>query len=260
MPTLYLVPTPLGDSDDITLRALRILREVRAIATDSPMDTQALLDRSGIQTPIIAYDAALAALSDRDMALVAASGTPGIGDTAQEIVREAIARGIRVEPLPGASAAITALVLSGLPTDAFVCVGALPDNLSAYARERETMIFVTSSVTTALNRLLASLGDRLVCAAAALTQPNEIVFRGTTGEALAYFHDQPAPGSVVLVVAGAPPQVEAAWDEARVRADLRARLAAGEPLKLAAKAVASSAGWDRRAVYALGVDEKRNTP
>ncbi|MFN8450631.1 MAG: SAM-dependent methyltransferase [Anaerolineae bacterium] len=260
MPTLYLVPTPLGDPDDITLRALRILREVRAIATDSPTDTQALIDRHGISTMIIDYDSALAALPDGDVALVTASGTPGIGDAAHEIVRAAIARGIRVEPLPGASAEITALVLSGLPTDAFVCVGALPDDLNSLALERDTMIFVTSSVTTALDRLLASLGDRRVCVAAALTQPGEIVFRGTTDEALAYFGDQPAPGSVVLVVAGAPPQVEAAWDEARVRAELRARLAAGEPLKLAAKAVASAAGWDRRVVYALGVDEKRNPP
>lgn len=260
MPTLYLVPTPLGDPDDITLRALRILREVRAIATDSPMDTQALLDRCGIHTPIITYGDALAALHDGDVALVTASGTPGIGDAAQEIVSAAIARGIRVEPLPGASTEITALVLSGLPTDAFVCVSALPDDLNSLALERETMIFVTSSVTIALNRLLGSLGDRRVCVAAALTQPNGIVFRGTTNEALAYFDAQPAPGSVVLVVAGAPPQVEAAWDETRVRAELRARLAAGEPLKLAAKAVAAAAGWDRRAVYALGVDEKRNPP
>ncbi len=260
MTTLYLVPTPLGDPDDITLRALRILGETRAVASPDPPATQTLLDHHHIDTPIISYDAALEALGAGDVALVAASGTPGIDDAAQAIVQEAVVRGVRVEPLPGASAAITALVLSGLPTNAFVYAGALPNDLSAYAHERETMIFVTSSVTTALERLTAALGDRRICAAAGLSLPSEIVYRGVASAALAYFRDQPASGEVVLVVAGAPPVVEAAWDEARVRVELRARLAAGEALKQAAKAVAAAAGWDRRTVYALGVDEKRNRP
>ena len=260
MTTLYLVPTPFGDPDDITLRALRILGEVRAVATPDASATRALLDHHRIDTPIIPYDAALEALGAGDVALVAASGTPGIGDAAQTIVREAAARGIRVEPLPGASAAITALVLSGLPTTAFVYVGAPPDDLSAYADEHETMLFVTGSVTTSLERLIAALGDRRVCAAAELSLPGEIVYRGAASAALAYFRDQPTSGEVILVVAGAPPVVEAAWDEARVRAELRKRLATGEPLRQAAKAVAAATGWDRRTVYALGVDEKRNTP
>lgn len=259
MTTLYLVPTPLGNPDDITLRTLRILGEVSTIAADDFDAARALLDQHDIATPIITYDAALDALNAGDVALVAASGTPGIGDAAQEIVREAIARGIRAEPMPGASAAITALVLSGLPTDAFVYVGALPNDLNTLVDERDTMIFVTESVTSALDRLMM-LGDRRICVTAALTQPNEIVFRGTVSEALAFFDEHVTPGIATLVVEGTPPQIEAAWDEARVRAELRERLTAGEPLKLAAKAIASVAGWDRRAVYALGVDEKRNTP
>jgi 16S rRNA (cytidine1402-2'-O)-methyltransferase len=266
MTTLYLVPTPLGDPDDITLRALRILREVSAVAASDAQAAQALLDYHGISTPIIGYDRALDALDHGDVALVAASGTPGIGGAAPEIVRMAIARGIRVEPLPGASAEITALVLSGLPTDAFVYVGALPDDFSRYVHERATMMFTAEDVISALERLLAVFGDRRICIAAALTQPNEIVFRGMISGAITYFRDhRDDVGAwrampLQIVVEGAPPKVEAAWDDAQVRAALREHLAAGDPLKLAAKTVAAAAGWDRRAVYALGVDEKRNKP
>ena len=119
MPTLYLVPTPLGDPDDITLRALRILREVGAVASDDAKSVQHLFDSHQITTQILPYSDVFGALDQGDVALVSKTGTPGIGDAAQEIVIEAIARGIRVEPLPGANAAITALVLSGLPTEAF---------------------------------------------------------------------------------------------------------------------------------------------
>ena len=188
MPILYLVPTPLGDPDDITLRALRILREVSAIAAADPAITRALLDHHSIATPIIAYDEALAALDRGDLALVATAGTPGIDDAAHEIVREAIARSIRVEPLPGASAAITALVLSGLPTDAFIYVGALPDDGSRFAHERDTMIFSTDDLIPMLEKLRSALGNRRVCVTTDLTQPDEIIYRGMISDALIRFH------------------------------------------------------------------------
>ena len=263
MSTLYLVPTPLGDPDDITLRALRILREVRAIATTK--DDQViknLLDAQAISTQIIPSTSVLDTLALGDVAVVAKAGTPGLGDAAHDLVVEALARGIRVEPLPGASAEITALVLSGLPTDAFVYVGTLSDDLSLYAHEHNTLIFTTRSVTAALQRLLAALGDRRVCLTARLTQPDETIYRGMLSHALT--DDRSllfAEGDMietVIVVEGAAEEVAEAWDESRVRLALRQRLAEGEPLKLAAKAVAALAGWDRRAVYALGVDEKRD--
>ncbi len=260
MSTLYLVPTPLGDPDDITLRALRILREVSAIATDNQTATQALMDSYGITTSMLDYDLALAALSTGDVALVAETGTPGMGGSAHEIVRAAIEHGIRVEPLPGASAEITALVLSGLPTNAFAYLGQLPDDLSAYADERDTMIFTVLGLGPELERLYTAFGNRRICVAARLTQTNEGIYRGMLSDAIEFDRAQTVPYEILLVVAGAPPPIAETWDEARVRAELRQRLAADEPLKLAAKAVAAAAGWDRRAVYALGVDEKRNTP
>jgi len=132
--------------------------------------------------------------------------------------------------------------------------------LSRYAHERDTMIFTTRDVTEALMQLYAAFGDRRICVAARMTQPNEIVYRGMMSDADAYFQEQAVSGEVLIVVEGAPEEVVEVWDEARVRVALRQRLAEGEMLKSAAKAVADMAGWDRRAVYTLGVDEKRNTP
>ena len=173
---------------------------------------------------------------------------------------EAIARGIRVEPLPGASAEITALVLSGLPTDTFVYVGVLPDDLSRFVHEHDTMIFTTNDLSSALTRLMDALGDRRICIATNLTQPDEAIYRGMISDALADDLRQSVAQLSVIVVEGAPQEIAEVWDEARVRVALRARLAEGEMLKKAAKAVAEMAGWDRRAVYALGVEEKRNPP
>ncbi len=258
MPILYLVPTPLGDPDDITLRALRILREARAVAADHLTAAQTLLDHYQISTPLIAYEAALAALASGDVALIAASGTPGIGGAAHELVIEALARGIRVEALPGASAEITALVLSGLSTEAFVYVGALPDDLNKYAHERATMIFTVNDVTEALMTLFAALGDRRLCVAARLTQATEGIYRGTLRDALEYDRGQDVPYDILIVVEGATEEIAELWDEVRVQSTLRERLNAGEPLKQAAKAVAAAAGWDRRTVYALGVEMKKN--
>jgi 16S rRNA (cytidine1402-2'-O)-methyltransferase len=260
MTTLYLVPTPLGDPDDITLRALRILREASAVAAAEFDTARLLLDAHSITTQIIAYSDVFEAMKAGDVALVANAGTPGIGDAAQEIVREAIARGIRVEPLPGADAAITALVLSGLPTDAFVYVGKMPDDLSAYTQERETMIFASHDLMVGLKRLLEALGNRRICVSWKLTHPDQLIAWSSLSDALRVLDWGELQGDVMLVVAGAAPEVEAAWDEARVRAALREKLEAGEPLKLVAKAVAGVSGWDRRTVYALGVEEKRNQP
>ncbi len=253
MPTLYLVPIPLSNPDDITLRALRILQTVSAIAAADLAAAQALLDHHRIEKPIIGYGDVIDRLITADVALVAASGTPGIGDSAHELVVEAIRRGIRVEPLPGANAPITALVRSGLPTDAFAYFDVLPDDLSRLTSDPDTLIFRSDDAVSALERLYTSLGERQISVARRLTQPDEIVFRGSLSAALAAGF----AGAALIVVAGSPPEIAETWDEARVRAELRRRLAAGDPLKLAAKAIAAQAGWDRRTVYALGVEEKQ---
>ncbi len=254
MTTLYLVPIPLSDPDDITLRALRILQTVSAVAAvDQLSAVQALFDQHKINNLIIPYGEVINRLITSDVALVAVSGTPGIGDPAHELVVEAIRRGIRVEPLPGANAPITALVRSGLPTDAFAYFDALPDDLTRLARDPDTLIFRSSRPIDALERLASTFGDRQIAVVLNLTQPDEIVYRGTISAALA----EGLAGTALIVVAGSPPQIAVAWDEARVRAELRRRLATSDPLNQIAKQIAAQAGWDRRTVYALGVEEKQ---
>ncbi|HLH72847.1 MAG TPA: 16S rRNA (cytidine(1402)-2'-O)-methyltransferase, partial [Chloroflexota bacterium] len=135
MGTLYLVGTPIGNLEDITMRALRILREVPLIAAEDTRQTRKLLDRYDIHQPLISYfehneaervKLLLARLRDGDIALVSEAGMPGISDPGYDLVRAAIDAGIRVVPIPGPSAPIAALAASGLPTDQFLYVGFLP--------------------------------------------------------------------------------------------------------------------------------------
>jgi conserved hypothetical protein TIGR00096 len=277
---LYIVPTPIGNLEDITLRALRVLREAVLIAAEDTRTTRILLARYQIETPLTSYhehnklsklDAIFAALETGPVALVSDAGMPGISDPGYELIGEAIARGVRVEPLPGPNAALTALVASGLPTDGFVFVGFLPKRerarrelLAELARERRTLIAYESPnrLLDALRAIEAVLGDRPICVAREITKLHEEFFRGPVSAAHEHFTDRPPRGEIVLVIGGAPVDDAVVWEERAVRAALRQRLAEGEPLRMAAKAVGAESGWDRRAVYALGLEEKdeQNSP
>ncbi len=270
MGTLYVVPTPLGNLEDITLRALRVLRSVALIAAEDTRTSRVLLRHFDIDTPLISYhehnkltrlDAVLDALASGDVALISDAGTPGISDPGYELIQAAIGHGIRVEPLPGPSAIITALVGSGLPGDSFVYVGFLPrkdkarrDLLGALAAETRTLIAYESP-----NRLLDTLqavrevlGERPVCVAREISKVYEEFRRGSAGEVLAHYQENPPRGEITLVIGGAAEDGDELWDIERVRAALAERLAAGESLSQAAKAVAALSGWRKRDVYALG--------
>ena len=267
--TLYIVPTPIGNLEDITLRALRVLREAALIAAEDTRTTRTLLRHYDIRTPAISYhehnkltrlDAVLDALAAGDVALVSDAGTPGISDPGYELVRAAIARGVRVEPLPGPSAIVTALVASGLPTDGFVYLGFVPrkaaaraDLLDSLADERRTLVAYESPnrLTDTLAAVQATMGDRPVCVARELTKIYEEFFRGTASAALAHYNANPPRGEIVLLIGGAHLIESAAWDADRVRAALAALRAAGVPLSRAAREVAARSGWPRRDVYAL---------
>ena len=271
MPTLYIVPTPIGNLEDITLRALRILREVALIAAEDTRTTHILLDHYQITTPLTSYhehnkltrlDAILEALASSDVALVSDAGTPGISDPGYELISAAIAGGFRVEPLPGANAIIPALVGSGLPTDSFVYLGFLPRKdralrafLAEIASEPRTLVAYESPnrLVDTLETLLDVLGDRPACVARELSKKFEEFRRGLLSDVLAHYREQPPRGEITLVIGGAPAEATSPWDEARVRASLNARLAAGEPLTSAARAVAAESGWNRRTVYNLGL-------
>jgi 16S rRNA (cytidine1402-2'-O)-methyltransferase len=274
MRTLFIVPTPIGNLEDITLRALRVLKEVTLIAAEDTRTTRFLLQHFEIKTPLTSYhehnkltklDTIFAALETGDVALTSDAGTPGISDPGYELIKEAIARGYRIEPLPGATALIPALVASGLPTDGFVYLGFLPrkdramrDFLKEQLRERRTLICYESPnrLTDTLETLRSVLGERSVCVAREVSKLYEEFFRGSLSEALSHYTQTPPRGEIVIVIGGHVAEPEAAWEETRVRDALFMRLDEGEPLSSAAKAVAQESGWERRAVYALGVDRE----
>ena len=271
MGTLYIVPTPIGNLEDITLRALRILKSVMLIAAEDTRTSGVLLKHYEIETPLTSYhehnkhsklDELLEALEIGNVALISDAGTPGISDPGYELVCAAIAQGHRIEPLPGANAALVALVGSGLPTDSFIYLGFLPKKASARRQllqslqgERRTLVAYESPnrLCDTLDDIQAVLGQRAVCVARELTKLYEEFQRGDVKTVLAHYRDNPPKGEITLVIGGAPEP--AIWDEAQVRAALQQRLNAGEGLSQAAKAIAAESGWKKKAVYNLGLEQ-----
>lgn len=218
---LYLVATPIGNLEDITLRALRILKEVDLIACEDTRHTRRLLDHFGVATPTISYHehnetSRAAELVERlargeSIAIVTDAGTPGVSDPAYRIVRAAIERGVAVTPIPGATASVAGLVASGLPTDSFLFAGFLsPKKTSRRAQltelkfQRATLIFYEAPhrLIETLRDLEEIMGDRQLCVGRELTKLHEQLIRGTPGELLTYFESNAPRGEITLVIAG----------------------------------------------------------
>ncbi len=218
MPKLYLVPTPIGNLDDITLRAVSVLRSVDLILAEDTRTTSVLLRHLGIEKPLRSHhkfnEHATAQLfseivaAGRDVALVSDAGTPGISDPGFLLVRTCVEQGVEVETLPGATALIPALVDSGFPCDRFCFEGFLPQKkgrlkqLQRCADEERTMIFYESPyrVVKCLEQFAEVFGpDRPISVSRELTKKFEQTLRGTLAEVAAYFREQ---GEFVLVVAG----------------------------------------------------------
>jgi len=221
--TLYLCATPIGNLEDITLRALRVLREVDLIAAEDTRHTRKLLSHYDIHTRLTSYhkfnqarkgEALLEFLaSGKNIALVSDAGLPGISDPGAGIVAEALAKGFKVVPVPGPSAGITALVVSGLPAGEFVFAGFLPaawkarrQKLLELRSQKGTLIFYEAPhrLLAALADLLEILGDRPAAAARELTKKHEEIVRGSLQDLLNRFQEQEPRGEFTLVVAGAP--------------------------------------------------------
>ena len=218
MPTLYVVATPIGNLEDISLRALRILREVKLIAAEDTRKTKRLLNNYDIKTPMTSYyehnkmiklDYILDVLGQGDVALVSEAGTPGISDPGYELIKAARDRGILVVPVPGPSAIITALSVSGLPTDRFTYLGFLPRKVSARTKlldsvksDPGTLIVLESPhrLTATLKSILEILGDRKIAVCRELTKMYEEVFKGTISDAIGHFTEQ--RGEFTLVIGG----------------------------------------------------------
>ena len=220
--TLYIVATPIGNLEDITLRAIRILKEVSLIAAEDTRHSKKLLTHFEIKTSLTSFfeqnetikiDSILDRLRQgENVALISDAGTPAISDPGFRLVRAAIENQIKVEPIPGASAAITALSAAGLPTDRFTFVGFLPDKpgkrqavLKELASISNTLIFYVSpwKIEKTLNELNYILGERKACIARELTKIHEEWIRGTLPELCEKTKEKNWKGEITLIVAGA---------------------------------------------------------
>jgi 16S rRNA (cytidine1402-2'-O)-methyltransferase len=266
--TLYVVATPLGNLEDITFRAVRTLKEVAVVACEDTRRTVKLLNRYEIRTPLFIYhdynkERAGAQLLSRlkegnHVALVSDAGTPGISDPGYEMVREAIAAGIHVEIVPGPSALVAALVVSGLPTDHFVFEGFLPARrekrrkaLQQLSQEARTLVLYESP-----NRVAAFLadaadvlgGERRGCIVRELTKVHEEILRGTLDELAAELGGRESVlGEVTVVIGGASRKVELSVEEI-VASALEER--EGGTSRDLAREIAEHTGLSRKEVYA----------
>jgi 16S rRNA (cytidine1402-2'-O)-methyltransferase len=219
--TLYIVPTPIGNLDDMTFRAVKILRDVALILAEDTRKTSILLRHFSIQTPLESHHkfnehrtvdrVVERILGGDDVALVSDAGTPGISDPGFLIVNRCVVAGIKVECLPGATALIPALVSSGLPCDRFCFEGFLPQKkgrqkqIEQLADEKRTMIFYESPYRTVkcLEQLAAVFGgERRVSVSRELSKIYEETVRGTLAEVVAHFKTVEPKGEFVIVVAG----------------------------------------------------------
>jgi 16S rRNA (cytidine1402-2'-O)-methyltransferase len=268
MSTLYLVATPIGNLEDFSPRAIRTLKEVRLIAVEDTRRTVKLLNHFNIKTPTTSYydhnkgyktDSIMEALTMGDVALVSDAGTPGLNDPGYLLVKTALEAGHRVSPIPGPSAPIAALVVSGLPTDHFAYLGYLPRKTGERKRALQevenlpyTLIFFETPhrLDDALQDIEAVLGDRQIAVAGELTKMYEEVFRGSLSAAREFFRGHPARGEYTLVVAGQG-KATARWDEEDLRQAIEAMRYADLSPSQAARELAEQSGWPRRKVYKL---------
>lgn len=269
MGTLYLVATPIGNLEDMSPRAVRVLREVVLIAAEDTRHTGKLLKHFEIETPITSYfehnkinklDFILDKLSSGDVALVSDAGTPAINDPGYELVKAALASGLDVLPIPGPSAPIAALAVSGLPTDSFLYLGYLPHRTSDRHRRLQevqsqpyTLVFLESPyrIVESLEDILSILGDRRLCVGREMTKMFEEYWRGTASGALDYFKSQPARGEFTLVVEGRKEDEGRVWTEEQVRSAIGRELAGEKSAKEISLELAKVSGWNKKEIYAL---------
>jgi len=266
MSTLYLVATPIGNLEDISARALRMLREAVLIAAEDTRHTAKLLRHYDIHTPCISYhehnklvrlERVLQALQQGDVALVSDAGTPALNDPGYELVRAVINGGHAVSPIPGPCAPIAALVASGLPTDSFLYLGYLPRKSNDRQRLLErisslpyTLIFLEAPhrLLASLQDLLAQLGDRQVAVGRELTKLHEEFFRGNLGQAYEHFTQNTPRGEFTLVVEGGKIQ-PGRWTEQRLEAEAETYFKSGEGVSQVASRLVGPSGWSRREIY-----------
>jgi 16S rRNA (cytidine1402-2'-O)-methyltransferase len=269
MGTLYLVATPIGNLEDISARALRVLRDSSLIAAEDTRHSGVLLKHFEIDTPLTSYfehnkihklDVILNALAGGDVALISDAGTPAINDPGYELVKAALASGFDVRPVPGSSAPIAALTVSGLPTDSFLYLGYLPSKanerrktLQGISAQPYTLLFLESPhrIVDALEDILSTLGDRQICVAREMTKMYEEYWRGTASGAIEYFKSKDPRGEFTLVIAGKMKEERSLWTEEELLKAIKKELKAGKASKEISVELAEQSGWNKKEVYAV---------
>jgi 16S rRNA (cytidine1402-2'-O)-methyltransferase len=273
MSALYVVATPIGNLEDISLRALRILREVRLIAAEDTRHTKKLLNTYDIKTPMTSYhehnkltklDYVLDCLKEGDVALVSDAGMPGISDPGHELIVAASQRGIHLVPIPGPSVVITALVVSGLDTGQFIYLGFLPHKagarqrqLQSVASEYATIVVLESPhrLLAALNDILQVLGDRRIAVCRELTKLHEEVFRGRVSRAIDYFTEP--RGEFTLIIEGNRKPEKPQLTEA-IEKQLQQMRQSGMGVREAVTKLAEETGLSRKELYQTWLRLRRN--
>lgn len=267
---LYLVSTPIGNLEDITLRAIRILKEVDIIAAEDTRQTIKLLNHFEINKPLTSFfrhnenkkgEYIISLLKEgKNIALVSDAGTPAISDPGEELVGLAISSGIKVVPIPGPVAATSGLIVSGLPTGRFTFEGFLPmnkknrkDRLEGLEREQRTMIFYEAphKLKSTLKDMRVFFGNRNIALAREITKIHEEVIRTTLDDAILKYEEEAPKGEFVLVVAGyeGTTEKDVFWKELTIEEHYEYYLAKGEGRMEATKKVAQDRGVPKREIY-----------
>ena len=274
--TLYVVSTPIGNLEDITLRALRVLKEVDLIAAEDTRRTRQLLTHYGIRKPLISYHdfnrrmrekALLQELrGGKSIALVTDAGTPGISDPGEELVRGAIQESIPLVPIPGPAALVTALSVSGLPTEGFLFHGFLPSRAAARKKwlislkdRPETLVFYESPrrLGSLLRDAAQILGDRRVVVAREMTKVYEEVYRGSVSEVIERLGEEEVKGEVTIILEGSAlaPKAEASSIVEALKSYSRDR---GLSMRESVHRVAEDLKVSRRQVYQESLKVKKD--
>lgn len=269
---LYICPTPIGNLEDITLRTIKVLNEVDLIAAEDTRHTLKLLNHYNIKKPLISYHehnkitAGEKILEEikkgKKIALVTDAGMPGISDPGEDIIKRCIEENIELVALPGPTAFVLALVLSGLSTESFVFEGFLPskgkerkDRLNKLKSETRTIILYEAPhrIISLLKDLLEALGNRKIAISRELTKIHEETFRGTIQEAIEKFESQNPKGEFVLVVEGTDVE-EQSFDHISIKEHIKMYMDEGLSKKESIKKVAKERNIPKSQVYREGID------